>query len=253
MNSPTLASLLAIDTETGGAGERQCLTHALLSVGLFAPPVPGDRGPGVCFERFILPHPGLKIDLGAVAVNGYSVDRWEKAAALAEGNALTRLVGELAMLRAARPGVEKFTMVAHNAGHDRGFLECALERHGLLDHWQGLVSRRWECSMAAFGFAQRSGIVPAGESASLDALTAARLGITVEEAAARRGGHGALKDAELCWHGYAWLLEQGNFAGSPRWLTFPRRDAIPATGGPTALNGPPQRPAVPVDAPGEIL
>lgn len=236
-----LSSLLALDTETGGAGERQCRTHALLSVGIFAPPVPVlPVRDGASFEGFCHAHPGLAVDPGAVAVNGYSAERWQEHGAVPEGELLARAIAYLAFLRAERR-VQRITLVAHNAGHDRGFMECALERHGLLPAWNKIVSHRWECSQAAFAFAQRGGLVPRG-SASLDALTAARLNISLAEAKAQRAGHAALKDAQLCWAGYAWLLDQALFSGSPGWVTFPSRGAIaPATNKPAHLGENPCR------------
>ena len=203
------AILIAIDTETGGAGETQCMTHALLSVGMYAE-LPDGAG-GVrefSFHQLIIPEMGLRVDDEARRVNGFTLTKWRDGGAVNESVAMMRALNWISMVYAFG-GVEapqKLQMVAHNAGHDRGFFHAALERHRMLPTVLELVSRRWECSCAALGFWRRATATP-GEC-SLDALTALRTKSTVEAVKAARGVHTADADALECYRGYQWMLAQ---------------------------------------------
>lgn len=210
---------VAFDTECGGAGELQCTTHALLSVGCA---VYDAEGVLQTFHQLILPEPGLIISPEAVAVNGYSRERWEAGGAMSEGLALVRLVAWLAQLAIDDA---KLVAVAHNAGHDRGFLMAALDRkgNGWREAWEKLISRRWRCSCAALGYLQDAGVLPDEDGASLDALTALRTGQDLQHVKAVRGTHSADYDARQCLEGYEWLLKLGKHA-----VEWPPEDGTPA-------------------------
>lgn len=198
--------IAAIDTETGGAGELECTTHALLSIGAAVDLQDGTRR---TFHTYVLPAPGLIISPGAVAVNGYSPDRWIDNGAVSEREALQRLIHWIIrwwVNRGEWAADQKVTLVAHNAGHDRGFLTAAIARRGLLDEWESLVSRRWRCSCALLGALQDAGRLSAEHGASLDNLTALRTGTDIKTVKARRGIHTADMDAIQCLDGYQWML-----------------------------------------------
>lgn len=204
---------VAFDTETGGVGEKQCTTHALLSIGAAV----YDRdGVLQTFHQLVLPEPGLIIDPGAVAVNGYSPEKWQAGGAMNEVRALIRLWHWLARFTT---DVRKLTAVAHNAGHDCGFLMAAVARQAAnypdvawMESWEQMVSRRWRCSCAALGYLQDAGALPEEEGASLDALTALRTGKPLAHVKALRGTHRADYDARECLEGYEWLLKLGKHA-----------------------------------------
>ena len=82
-----MTGVVAIDTETGGVGELQCRTHALLSVGMYMRIGDEERKFGV----YVRPAPGLLIDPGAVRVNGYSPEVWERMGAVDEPVAAMRV------------------------------------------------------------------------------------------------------------------------------------------------------------------
>lgn len=193
---------VAFDTECGGAGETQCTTHALLSIGAAA----YDRdGVLQTFHQLILPEPGLIISPEAVVVNGYSLEKWREGGAMSEGLALVRLVAWLAQLASDDA---KLVGVAHNVGHDKGFIMAALDRkgNGWREAWEKLISRRWRCSCAALGYLQDAGVLPDEDGASLDALTALRTGQDLQHVKDVRGTHRADYDARQCLEGYEWLL-----------------------------------------------
>lgn len=207
-NYELMRGMVAIDTETGGAGETECMTHALLSIGAYAlHPVTGQV---FTFHQLVFPRPGLIVSPGAVAVNGYSREKWIAGKAVEEDVAVIRFFSWLAWVAGAMGCVDgKLTALAHNSGHDRGFLSAAFGRYGLLEELEySVLSRRWRCSCAALGLAQDAGVVSGEYGASLDALTALRTGKSLEEVKAERGVHAANIDARLCWEGYAWLLAQ---------------------------------------------
>lgn len=197
---------IAVDTETGGAGELQCASHALLSIGAFFE-IPDGSAP-LKFHQLIIPPAHLKIDPGAVAVNGYDPEVWRLGAAVPEEVAIIRFLNWLGMAKAVLHN-GKLDMVAHNAGHDRGFIAAAFARYGLLDSLEGdsgLTSRRWRCSCALMGSLQDAGILPPDGGASLDNMTALRLGLPRDEVRRMRAVHSADVDAELCWRGYQWMM-----------------------------------------------
>ena len=201
--------IAAIDTETGGAGELECTTHALLSIGAAVDLQDGTRR---TFHTYVLPDPGIMgliISDGAVAVNGYSPDLWREKEAVSEREALQRLINWIIrwwVNRGEWAADQKVALVAHNAGHDRGFLTAAIDRCGLRDEWESLVSRRWRCSCALLGALQDAGRLSAEHGASLDNLTALRTGTDIETVKARRGIHTADMDAIQCLDGYHWML-----------------------------------------------
>jgi len=199
-------TIIAVDTETGGAGELQCRSHALLSIGAYY--LTPEGGPPVKFHQLILPEEHLKMEPEAVAVNGYDREVWKMGGAVDEARAILRFLNWLAMAKAVlRDG--KLQLVAHNAGHDRGFINAAFNRYSLLDTLEGddgLISRRWRCSCALMGSLQDVGILPREGGASLDNLTALRLGVGIDSVKAMRKVHTADLDAELCWRGYDWML-----------------------------------------------
>lgn len=203
---------VAFDTECGGAGETQCTTHALLSVGCA---VYDAEGVLQTFHQLILPEPGLIISPEAVAVNGYDREKWLAQGATDEAAACIRLLNwtmRLWMdLRKSVPLDDevKLTALAHNAGHDKGFLTAALKRQGWEGEWERIMSRRWRCSCAALGYLQDAGRLPAEGGASLDNLIALRTGQALEHVKAVRGTHRADYDARQCLEGYEWLLMQG--------------------------------------------
>lgn len=194
--------VVAVDTETGGAGERQCMSHALLSIGAF---VELPDGQARTFHQLVWPRPDLIIEPEALAVNGYSRTKWQDEKAEEERIAVIRFFAWLMETRSLLK-VPKLTLVAHNVGHDRGFVEAAFERWQLLEEFQSVVSRRWRCSCSLLGSLQDAWVVPGGMGASLDALNALRLGGTLDGAKAARGVHRADDDAKACWLGYRWLL-----------------------------------------------
>ena len=186
-------NLIAIDTETGGAGERQCCSHALLSVAL--------AGSHRSMDVYVLPEPGLIIDPRAAAVNGYGAASWEELGAVPEHRAVATIIDWLAAEAEATGAV--VTPVAHNAGHDRGFIEAAMDRQGRLREWNDLVSRRWRCSCAVMRAAMDAGIIAEGY-ASLDDLSQAAGMARREKGAA----HVATDDAYRCRTGYLWLVDK---------------------------------------------
>lgn len=198
-------NLIAVDTECGDAGPQNCESAALLSIGGAAFVPCGAERKLVTFQRLVIPEPGLRIEPGAVEVNGYSRERWAERGAVPEGGAVKEWIQWVAGV-AFQCGEERAVMLAHNAGHDSGFLMAALRRQGFVGEWEAVASRRWRCSCAVLGAAQDVGLVPGEMGASLDALTALRTGVTLEEAKAARGIHDADGDAELCLLGYEWLL-----------------------------------------------
>lgn len=202
MNTENTATLVAVDTETGGAGETQCTTHALLSIGCAAYDAQGYLH---TFHQLVLPEPRLKIHPEAVAVNGYDRDKWMKLGAAVESWACIRLLNWIIM-RFNQGGKVKLTGLSHNAGHDKGFIEAMLTRQGWRREWEETVSRRWRCSCAALGFLQDAGLLPAAGGASLDNLTALRTGDTIDNVRAARGIHTADHDALQCLDGYRWLM-----------------------------------------------
>lgn len=195
--------LVAIDTETGGAGPTQCRSHALLSVGAYTRIVDRTGQLRVLdFHAYILPEAPLRVEDEAARVNGYTLARWHACGAVNEHTAMMRFINWLAGVLAAADA-PRLTAVAHNAGHDQGFLEAALIRTGMLGTVREMMIRRWECSCAALGFHRRKYHIPGG--CSLDDLTALRLNQPVEIVKQRRGIHEADDDARECWMGYRWL------------------------------------------------
>ena len=203
MNTDNNATLVAIDTETGGAGETQCTTHALLSIGCAAYTAQGYLH---TFHQLVLPEPRLKIHPEAVAVNGYDRDKWMKLGAAVESWACIRLLDWLKSFAARHCIKLPLTCVAHNAGHDKGFIEAMFIRQGWRTEWNEIISRRWRCSCAALGFLQDAGTMPESGGAGLDNLTALRTGDTIENVRAARGIHTADHDALQCLDGYRWLM-----------------------------------------------
>lgn len=197
---------IAVDTETGGAGELECRSHALLSIGAYFK-IPDGSAP-LTFHQLIIPPAHLKIEPGAVAVNGYDPEVWRMGGAVAEEVAIIRFLNWLGMAKAVFHN-GKVPLVAHNAGHDRGFLTAAFDRYGLLDSLEGdsgLTSRRWRCSCALMGSLQDAGILPPEGGVSLDNMTALRLGLPRDEVKRMRAVHSADVDAGLCWLGYEWMM-----------------------------------------------
>lgn len=201
--------LVSIDLETGGAGELQCITHAVLSLGAAVT----INGTEQSFHELIHPYPGLLIDPEAVKVNGYSPREWALRGARPESEAAMRFLNWLASVlakseRAGGAADQKLTFVAHNAGHDRGFLSAMMQRQGKLETMKEMVHRRWRCSCAALGYLQDAGKVDADPGASLDALTSLRTGAPMDKVKADRGRHDALHDARRCLAGYEWMADK---------------------------------------------
>lgn len=202
----SLPPLVAIDTETGGAGELQCTTHALLSVGAYISLTDAAGAPRpLTFHQLILPEPHLKIEEEARAVNGYNYADWKRRGAVDEHTALMRFLNWTAMVYAVAgmQGGEKLQFLSHNVGHDRGFLYAGLTRTGMLGTLSEMVSRRWECSCAALGYWRRKYGIPGG--CSQDDLVALQTGVSLEAVKKNRGVHRADDDALICYYGYQWL------------------------------------------------
>ena len=182
-----MTDLLAIDLETSGLDPA---TDFVLALG-------AATWTGATFYRLILPPrtwlgTRKKVGAGAIAVNGFTLADWKKRGAVeahAAAASFALWLRQIAKEGARRP-------LAHNAGFDRTVLDAFSQQtdtHFPLNH-------RWECSMAALSFAQRTGIIPPGP-ASLDHL--ARL--TGQH---RPAIHDALEDAIVSLKGYARLIDR---------------------------------------------
>lgn len=201
-----LPPLVAIDTETGGAGELECHDHALLSVGAYLSLTDAKGAPRpLTFHQLILPEPHLKIKEESRLVNGYTYADWKNRGAVDEHTALMRFINWTGMVYAVAgmQGGEKLQFLSHNVGHDRGFLYAGLKRTGMLDTLGEMVSRRWECSCAALGYWRRRYEMPGG--CSLDDLVSLATGDSLEAVKKSRGVHRADEDARRCYYGYKWL------------------------------------------------
>ena len=181
-----MTDLIAIDTETSGLDPA---TDFILSIG-------AATWTGATFYRLILPPrtwlgQRKKVGAGAIAVNGYNEADWKKRGAVEAGAAASSFA--MWLRQVAKEGARR--PLAHNSGFDRAFLDAFSRQTNT--HFP--LTHRWECSMAALSFAQRSGIVRPGP-ASLDHLAR----ISAQE---RPAVHDALADAIVSLHGYATLIE----------------------------------------------
>lgn len=179
--------LIALDTETGGTLPSR---HALLSIAatLWLP----NNELVWSYTRYILPAEGKLIDPEAAAINGYTPERWAELGAVPLSHAMTDFKSWLVQTFEVHPTAR---LLAHNAGFDKAFLDeaAAITRVRLP------VRHAWRCSMQLFGHLMDQGILPEGS------LRLARLAeMSGQEQPAI---HTALEDADLCYHGYLWLLK----------------------------------------------
>ena len=192
-------TIVAIDLETGGFNP---VTDALLMIGCYWTDFRGNaRG---LLTRVSRGEKRVKSE--AAAICGYIDDeQWDGLGALPVGPALDRLICWLQGMSGLTGGT--LELVAHNGeGVDRPFLEQALREQGLMEEvfgeHQRLVSYSWHDSMMTMRACQAAGLVSVEYGATLNALM-------LESG---QGGqlpiHNAGNDAEACFRGYRWLLQQ---------------------------------------------
>jgi len=180
--------LIALDTETGDT----LPSHgALLSIAanLWLP----DNKLVWGYSRYILPAEGKIIHPAAAAKNGYSPERWAELNAVPLQDAMEDFEVWLKSSYDAHPTTR---LLAHNAGFDKAFLEEAAAMTGI----ELPIRHAWRCSMDKFGTLVDRGILPEGT-------------LKLERLAKLSGHHQhdihtAYEDADLCYHGYLWLLQQ---------------------------------------------
>lgn len=192
-------TIVAIDLETGGFNP---VTDALLMIGCYWTDFRGSaRG---LLTRVSRGEKRVKSE--AAAICGYIDDeQWDGLGALPVGPALDRLICWLQGMADHTGGT--LELVAHNVGGvDRPFLEQALREQGLMEEVFGetvwLVSHAWHDSMFTMRACQTAGLVPLDYGASLNAL------MMESGQGAQLPIHNALSDAEGCFRGYHWLLQQ---------------------------------------------
>lgn len=193
-------SIVAIDLETGGFDP---VGHALLMIGCYWTDFRGNaRGLLTRVER----DPDKEVMAEAGAKCGYVDDaQWESLGSVPVSVALDKLIVWLDGMVARTGG--QLELVSHNGpGVDRPFLEEALREYDLGDmvfgEPDGLVSHAWHDSMFAMRACQAAGLVPVDYGASLNAL------MMESGQGAQLPIHNALSDAEACFRGYHWLLQQ---------------------------------------------
>lgn len=225
-------NLVAIDTETGGAGPNQCETHAMIQLGAYYRTADG-TGHRFCVS--ILPAARLIIDPRAAAVNGYSPEEWERRSAVSEQVAVIRFFQFIleARWRLDSPD-RRIRFLAHNAGHDQGFLNSMLDRCGFMDEVyaprdilatsDAPAAARWQCSQSAMGLLRDAGIIDT-PGVSLDDGVAWMTGRAKAEVVAARGTHDAGADAESAWllyhHMVATLIDMRAMAATYDMLSAP--------------------------------
>lgn len=206
--------LIAIDTETGGAGPTQCTTHAMLMLAAYYRTETVES----TFKVYILPTPGLIVDPLAAAVNGYTPEEWQRREAVPEYAACIRFFSWLLTARRTLfPDWQqdrrrcRVRFLAHNSAHDEGFLNAMLARNGLLDEVyaprdvlaadtsEAAAAARWECSMHTLMALQRIGIGGIPTGASLNHCIAWLTQTSVEDTIAIRGTHDSGADAQWAY------------------------------------------------------
>jgi DNA polymerase III epsilon subunit-like protein len=179
--------LIALDTETGDTLPSR---GALLSIAanLWLP----DNNLVWGYSRYILPAEGKIIQPAAAAKNGYTPERWAELGAVPLQEAMEDFEVWLKSTYEAHPTAR---LLAHNAGFDKAFLEEAASMTGI----SLPIRHAWRCSMQLFGHLMDKGILPEGT-------------LKLERLAELSGHkqhqiHTAHDDADLCYHGYIWLLK----------------------------------------------
>jgi DNA polymerase III epsilon subunit-like protein len=179
--------LIALDTETGGTLPSR---HALLSIAANLWLAGNDNRWG--YSCYILPAEGKIVEPDAAAKNGYTPERWAELDAVPLQDAMINFEVWLKRIYKAYPTAR---LLAHNAGFDKAFLEEAAAMTGV----DLPIRHAWRCSMDKFGTLVDRGILPEGT-------------LKLERLAELSGHHQhdihtSYEDADLCYHGYLWLLK----------------------------------------------
>lgn len=189
-------TIIACDIETGGLDPK---IHPILSIGL----AQLNRKFEVTrvLEIYVKPPAASVIDDAAIALNGYSEERW--ADVYHGGNGAPIMHGAIPLKKALEiikdwlpEGL--LEMLGHGAGFDKAVMEEAQQSTGVdLE-----LERRWRCSCAAALFAFDMGA---------NLLTSASLESCAIMAGhwehGQRGKHRALEDAVACAAVYRWAMD----------------------------------------------
>ncbi len=179
-------ALIVVDTETGGFNPA---TDALLSISACLYDDPSNS-----ITVYVEPDPKLRIESEAVAVNGYTPEKWAARGAVPLKEALTRI-------RKWMPSF-KNDPIAHNATFDRKFIEAAENQAGVKIG----LGYHWHCSMAVFMYADKA--LKLGAANYKLATLAKMAGHWGPDFV--RGVHEAAADTLACAEGYRWLVSLGS-------------------------------------------
>lgn len=113
--------LAIIDVETTGLDPSYA---EMIDIGAVYTDLEGNEL-GSFFSQMMPPHAD-RADPGAVAVNGYSAERWTRMGAPSEGKAAADFID----FHQRTAGGRKFIFVAYNTPFDKGFVDAWLKRNG---------------------------------------------------------------------------------------------------------------------------
>lgn len=193
-----MIDLIAYDSETGGFRPGK---HALLSM---AARTSWDSEP---FSVHLWPADGYTVEPEAAEKNGFTIALWRERGAVTLLEGMDQFKRWLTARLLEKEGAR---MLAHNSGHDSGFLDEAQAITGI----RLPIRHSWRCSMQKLNFLMDLDIIPQGR-ATLDRLGTLS-GLWPE--GCRPAVHEAGHDAEACLHGYLWLLERVGKAKAGRLL-----------------------------------
>ncbi len=185
---------VVIDIETGGFDANR---HAILEMAAVFLDM-DDEGLRICgsWQQAVAPRIGSVIEEASLKVTGIDPRR----PAMPEAEALTELFSVVRMLQ-RESECQRSIMVAHNAAFDLGFLNAAIERHGIK-----------RAPFHPFTFIDTASIaaLSVGHTVLREACNRAGIAFDSEQA------HGALYDAErtaelLCWSVNRWDTECGTW------------------------------------------
>jgi len=178
---------VVIDIETGGFDANR---HAILEMAAVFLDMDhnGLRIAG-SWQQAVAPRPGSATEEASLKVTGIDPSR----PAMEEGAALAELLS-VVRDRQKQADCQRSIMVAHNAAFDMGFLNAAIDRHGI---------KRAPFHPFTFIDTASVGAISVGHTVLREACTRAGIAFDSEQA------HGALYDAErtadlLCWSVNRW-------------------------------------------------
>ena len=188
---------VVIDIETGGFDANR---HAILEIAAVFLQM-DDKGLRLAgsWQQAVRPRPGAQIEDASLKVTGIDPNR----PGVDEAEALTELCSVVRNLQ-READCQRSIMVAHNAAFDMGFLNAAIERHGIKRAPFHPFSHIDTASIAALSV---------GHTVLREACERAGIAFDSEQA------HGALYDAErtaelLCWSVNRWDERCGTWGGA---------------------------------------